>query len=71
MLAESSLLLSCLHGSVRVDILHLGCRREIMELSLTFTAEHEICDGKGNWFFKNSKSRAAERTSLLGYHMTG
>jgi len=68
-LAESSLLLSCLHGSVRVDILHLGCRREIMELSLTFTAEHEIFDGKGNWFFQ--KVEVGLQKGLLGYHVTG
>jgi len=40
-----------------------------MELSLTFTAEHEIFDGKGNWFFQ--KVEVGLQKGLLGYHVTG
>lgn len=70
--AESSLLLSCLHGSVRVVILNPGCWWEIIELSQdTLTVKYEIFCCKGNWLFMSSRRRATKRTSVLGNHMTG
>lgn len=70
--AESRLQLSCLHGSVRIDILHLGLWWEIIRLSQdTFRADCEIFQGRGKRLFKNGRSWAAERTSVLGNHMTG
>lgn len=53
---ESSLLLSCLHGSVRADILNPGCWWEITQLSQD-TAKCEIFHCKDIWLFVNSRRR--------------